>query len=48
MGPQIDLNSNVYLHGGANQINILLDRCENAMGYFDIISIRSISPGGLK
>lgn len=48
VGPQIDLNSNVYLHGGADQINILLDRCENAMDYFDIISIRQIFSGGSK
>jgi hypothetical protein len=42
VGPQIDLTVNQYLKGGADQINILLDRGTNAMDYLEIVSIRNI------
>ncbi|MBD5533936.1 MAG: RHS repeat-associated core domain-containing protein [Lachnospiraceae bacterium] len=42
VGSQIDLGNNTYLRGGAEQINILLDRSIDAMDYLNILSINSI------
>ncbi len=42
VGPQIDLGTNNYLSGGANQFNILLDRNIDLMQYLEVISVRPI------
>ena len=42
VGPQIDLLSNSYYPGGANQVNLLIDYVENMMDYLDIIGVRPI------
>lgn len=36
-GPQIDLPLDIYLPGGAEQINIILDRSANAMDYLILL-----------
>ncbi|MEE3497712.1 MAG: T7SS effector LXG polymorphic toxin [Ruminococcus bromii] len=42
VGPQIDLESNTFLAGGADQIHIPLDRDVNMMDYLEIKDIRNI------
>lgn len=44
VGPQIDLNADKYLPGGASQINFTLDRSVNIMDYLELIpdSVHSI------
>ena len=42
VGPQIDLGVNKYLDGGANQVNLLVDRNTNMMDYLEIVSVRPI------
>ncbi|GFN30967.1 hypothetical protein [Paenibacillus xylaniclasticus] len=42
VGPQIDLNADLYLPGGGTQVQLLLDRGVNKMDYLEIVSVRSI------
>ncbi|WP_160724835.1 hypothetical protein [Bacillus sp. USDA818B3_A] len=42
VGPQIDVNADKYLSGGASQIFIKLDRSVNMMDYLEIVSVRTI------
>ncbi|ULT57361.1 hypothetical protein L1999_01740 [Neobacillus drentensis] len=42
VGPQIDVNADKYLPGGASQIFIKLDRSVNMMDYLEIVSVRTI------
>ena len=42
VGAQIDLGVNNYLPGGADQVNLLLDRNVNLMDYLEIKSVKPI------
>ncbi|MDR0299913.1 MAG: hypothetical protein LBI13_07560 [Streptococcaceae bacterium] len=41
VGPQIDLTTNTYLKGGANQYQIAVDN-KDIMKYLDVVSVRNI------
>ncbi|CCO10692.2 hypothetical protein [Carnobacterium maltaromaticum] len=42
VGPQVDLTTNTYLNGGADQVQILFDREKNMMDYLNIINVKPL------
>lgn len=42
VGSQVDLGVNKYLSGGANQIQISINRGEDLMDYLDVVNVRPI------